>query len=266
MIANTRFSNTILSKFFIFLFMPISLLAMDQEQQDVYNNLIPAIDNAYDQSNNQRDVVLGAYNGALLGVLQRIGNACAPSMQWANNRIAVIQIDLEKANVQFNAIESIVGKFKNLVGQAKTRQQAAQRLGQNPDANDQALLNSEALFDNRLQESRGIVQAIRNYAQRAEERLVEANNINDEIDEMIGQINVPILGNNYILQDINQSVNGVGYHRRLNEMCRSFQRFNEHIFHIKDMADTIRQDENLPGLLLALEELDEQANVLGIPR
>lgn len=266
MVTNTRFSNIVLSKLFIFLFMPISLLAMDQEQQDIYDDLIPAIDNAYDQSNNQRGATLGAYNGALLGVLQRIGNACVPSMQWANNRIAVIRIDLEKANAQFNAIESIVGKFKNLVGQAKTRQQAAQRLGQHPDANDQDLLASEAQFDDRLRGSRTVVEAIRNYAERAEEIFVEANDVSDEINATINQINVPMLGNDYTLQDINQSVNGFGYHRKLNQMCRDFQRFNEHIFHIKDIADTIRQDENLPNLDLVLEELNEQADVLELPR
>lgn len=268
MVIKTRFSNIIFSNFFIWLFMPISLLAMDQIQQNIYDQLILAVDEACAQYNNQRAVSLGAYNQALLDVLQNIVEAVTPSLQWANNRISVIRIDLEKANVQFNAIESILGKFNNLVGQARTRQQAAARLAQNPDVNDQDLLNFERYFNDRRQRASAIIGRIRNYAEKVEAELVAANDIDDNVHGMLNQINVPILGDNYNLQDINQSrANGaVAYHLKLSYFCTSFQNFNTHIYNIKNIADTIREDINLPDLDTILEEIEERAGELHIPR
>lgn len=45
--------------------MPISSLAIDQAPQDIYDELIPAIDNAYDLYNNGRREASTPHNGGL---------------------------------------------------------------------------------------------------------------------------------------------------------------------------------------------------------
>lgn len=253
---NVNRLRLLLSKSLFYIFIPLSLMAMDPANPpgpDLYlptYNQYTADYNNIDQGTN---LLLGDYNNDLLESFQSMYNGARQAYLWARHHNRLAQIDANKSRLISDRVISISGRIATFAANAQARQQAGQ-----PIAGDQNILNVLNQSDNIRQQAQDAVNRARRAANRSQTAMHNANNRRNRILQRINQLNPPILNIGYTTADIqncNQDLTNIPTNfRQANQFAREARDYAREahieVANLDQIMQNIRQEGNNIGIAL----------------
>jgi len=205
-----------------------------------------ALTGDYNNTNGNTNQFLNNYNNELLNSFNFMLNGSQQAFVWANHHSALAEIDASRARLIYDRIASISGAIDRFAPNAKSREQAV--LANVPGAvalpGDQNILNAlnqARAIDQQAQGALNQAQAASNQAQVATQN---ANARHNAILQIANQMNHPIFGIGYVMQDIQN------YRALLANTLTEFNHANRFACVARDSAIQVHDQVNLLNQLI----------------
>lgn len=240
---NIKRLTSLLSKYLLYIFIPVSLMGMFQPGNppgpDLYLQTRNALTGDYNNGNANTNQFLIDYNAQLLDSINSMRNGAQQAFFWAHHQSELAEIDASRARLIYDRIASIAGSIDRFASNAKSRAQAV--LANVPGAvallGDQDILNALNAANNIIHQA----QAASNQAQVARQN---ANARHNAVLQIVNQINQPILGIGYVMQDIQN------YRALLANVLTEFNHANRFACTARDYAVQVHNQVNLLNQLI----------------
>lgn len=251
---NVNRLRLLLSKSLFYIFIPLSLMAMDPANPpgpDPYVQTYDQYTADYNNIDQGTNTLLGDYNNELLNSFQAMYNGALNAYYWARHHNRLAQVNVNKSNLISNRIISISGRIATFAANAQARAQAGQAI-----PGDQNILNALNQANNIRQQAQDAVNRARFAANGSRTAMQNANNRRNVILQRVNQMNQPILGIGYTAADI-QNCN-----QDLTNIPTSFRQANQFAREARDYAEQVHGEvANLDQLM---QDIRQEGNNIGI--
>lgn len=251
MVRNIKRLTLLLSKSLLFVFMLFPLVGMfnpaNPPGPDLYIQTRNRLIVDYNNTNGNTNQRLHNYNIELLNFFNFMRDGAQQAFLWAQHHRLLAKIDASRARLIHDRISSIAGAINRFAANAKSRAEAVQANVPGAVAlpDDQNILNALNTVNNiimpQAQDAVGQVQHADNQAQISEQN---ANARHNAIVQIINQMNQPILGVGYVMQDIQN------YRTLLANVLTEFNQANRFACTARDYAVQVHNQVNLLNQLI----------------
>lgn len=251
---NVNRLRLLLSKSLFYIFIPLSLVAMDPTNPpgpDPYVQMYDRYTANYNNIDQGANLLLDNYNNELLNSFQSMYDGALQAYLWAQHHNRFAQIDSNKSRLISDRIISISGRITTFAANAQAREQAGQ-----PIAGDQNILNALNQSNNIIQQSQNAVNQSGRAANRSQTAMRNAKDRRNQILQIINQMNPQILNIGYTVADIQI------YNQYLTNITTNFRQANRFAREAIDYA--IAAHIEVARLDQLMQDIRQEGNNIGI--